>query len=207
MKTSQKGIDLIKQYEGLSLKPYRVHSGEKFLTIGYGHYGEDVTKDMRLTKVQAEDLLKKDLVKYETYVNNFVKVAINQNQFDALVSFVYNLGGGALQKSTLLKCINDKDFVGASKEFLKWTKVTLADGTKQDMQGLVKRRASECALFLKPVDVVVQQTKNYRVAYGDTLTEIATKYKTNTKELMKLNPSIKNASLIYTNQIIKVPIK
>ena len=207
MKTSKNGIDLIKQYEGLSLKPYRVHSGEAYLTIGYGHYGKDVTADMRLTKVEAEELLKKDLVKYEGFVNDFVKVELNQNQFDSLVSFVYNLGGGALQKSTLLKCINERDFIGASKEFLKWTKVTLSDGTKKEMQGLVKRRASECALFLKKVSVPVQKTKNYRIAYGDTLSKIAVKYKTTVKEIMKLNSSIKDEHTIYANQVIKVPIK
>lgn len=202
MKTSNRGIDLIKQFEGLFLKPYKAVPTEQYLTIGYGHYGKDVTADMRLTKVEAEELLKKDLVKYEGFVNDFVKVAINQNMFDSLVSFTYNVGGGALQKSTLLEKINEKDFVGASKEFLKWNK----SGGKV-YQGLVKRRASECALFLKPVDVVVQQTKNYRVAYGETLTKISKKYKTSVKELMKLNPSIKDASIIHTNQVIKVPIK
>ena len=202
MKTSKNGIDLIKQYEGLSLKPYKPVPTETYLTIGYGHYGVDVTADMRLTKVEAEELLKKDLVKYEGFVNDFVKVELNQNQFDSLVSFTYNLGGGALQKSTLLDKLNQRDFIGASKEFLKWNK---AGG--KILQGLVKRRASECALFLKPVPKPVQKTKNYRVSYGETLSKIALKYGSTTKELMKLNPSIKEASLIYTNQVIKVPIK
>lgn len=206
MKTSKNGLTLIKQFEGLVLKPYKAHPSEKYLTIGYGHYGSDVKQDTKITKVEAENMLKSDLTKYETFVNNFVKVAINQNQFDALVSFTYNLGGGALQKSTLLKKLNDDDYIGASKEFLKWTKITTKNGM-EELGGLVKRRQAEMKLFLTPVPVAPKPTKNYKVAYGETLSGIAKKYKTSTKELMKLNPSIKSESLIYTNQVIKVPIK
>ena len=196
------GIDLIKQYEGLSLKPYKALKTETYLTIGYGHYGADVTPTMKLTKVEAENLLKKDLVKYESFVNDFVKVAINQNQFDALVSFTYNCGGNALKTSTLLDKLNKSDFKGASSEFMKWNK---SGGNVID--GLTKRRALECALFLKPVSVPVTPTKNYRVNYGDTLSEIAVKNKTTIKELMKVNPSIKDPRVINANQVIKIPIK
>jgi GH24 family phage-related lysozyme (muramidase) len=147
MNISQKGIDLIKSFEGLSLKAYKPVAGEKYWTIGYGHYGADVRQGQVITKEQAEALLKKDLQKYVDGVNSVLKVPINQNQFDALVSFAYNCGVGALQKSTLLKKLNAGDYVGASKEFGKW--VHGAGGVV--LKGLVTRRQKEAKLFNTPV--------------------------------------------------------
>ena len=92
--TSQNGIELIKSFEGCRLTAYKAVSTEQYYTIGYGHYGSDVYAGMTITQSQAEDMLKNDLKKYEGYVNTFLNnngIDVNQNQFDALVSFTYNL--------------------------------------------------------------------------------------------------------------------
>lgn len=142
MNISQKGIDLIKSFEGLQLKAYNATGSEKYLTIGYGHNGADVKPNQTITAQQAEDLLKKDLQKFVDGVNSLVKSTINQYQFDALVSFAYNCGLGNLQNSTLLTLVNKRDFSGASLEFAKWNK---AGGTV--LAGLTRRREAERKLF------------------------------------------------------------
>jgi GH24 family phage-related lysozyme (muramidase) len=146
MNISQKGINLIKSYEGLMLHAYKPLPTERYYTIGYGHYGADVSKTDTITASEAEELLKKDVAKYADGVTKLVKVAINQNQFDALCSFSYNLGIGALATSSLLKFLNAGNFIQASKEFDAWVH---AGGHL--LQGLVKRRNEEQALFNTPV--------------------------------------------------------
>ena len=146
MKTSNKGKAIIKQYEGFRAKPYLCPAGVP--TIGYGatYYtdGRKVTlKDAPISEADADKLLDKMLVKYEDAVNRYVQVPITQNQFDALVSFCYNLGQEALRKSTLLKKLNNKDYKGAADAFLNWV---YASGKK--LQGLVNRRTDERKLFL-----------------------------------------------------------
>ena len=145
-KLSQKGLELIKQFEGLSLTPYVCAGGIN--TIGYGNTyytnGKKVTlQDKPITKQQAEELLKFSLSTYEKAVDSFCRDDISQSQFDALVSFAYNLGTGALQKSTLIKKVNanPKDFTIAD-EFLKWNK---ANG--KVLAGLTKRRQAEANLY------------------------------------------------------------
>lgn len=140
MKTSQIGIDLIRQFEGERLSAYLCPAG--IPTIGVGHTGPDVHMGMRITAAQSEALLKQDLAKFETGVEKLVTHPITQDQFDALVSFSFNLGLGALKGSTLLKKLNAGDFQGASNEFSKWVN---AGG--QRLQGLVRRRAAEQMLF------------------------------------------------------------
>ena len=93
---------------------------------------------MKITQVQAEAYLKSDLTTYERAVNKYVKVPINQNQFDALVSFSFNCGIGALKTSTLLKKLNNKDYSGAAHELLKWNK-----SNGKVLNGLTKRRKEE----------------------------------------------------------------
>ena len=93
MKTSKNGIELIKCFESFSAKACKCLATEKYYTIGYGHYGSDVKENQTITKVQAEELLQKDLEKFEQKVNKYNNVYnFNQNQFDALVSFCYNVG-------------------------------------------------------------------------------------------------------------------
>lgn len=141
MKISNKGINLIKQFEGLELKAYKDSVG--VVTIGYGSTGPHVFMGQIITEAQAEVLLIKDLSRFESGVTELVKVPLTQNQLDALVSFSFNLGLGNLKSSTLLKKLNAKDYVGASKEFERWNKA----GGKV-LNGLTRRRLAEKELFL-----------------------------------------------------------
>jgi len=145
-KLSQKGVDLIKQFEGLSLVPYVCAGGIN--TIGYGNTyymnGKKVTlQDPKITQQQAEELLKNSLSTYEKAVDSFCRDDISQSQFDALVSFCYNLGAGNLQKSTLIKKVNvNPNDVTIADEFMKWNK---ANGTV--LKGLTRRRQAEANLY------------------------------------------------------------
>ena len=143
MNISETGIQLIKKFEGCSLKAYKCPAG--IWTIGYGHT-LGVKEGQTITKEQAETFLKQDIRSFELTVNNLVNVPLNQGQFDALVSFCYNLGTGNLKKSTLLKLINKKDYIGAAEQFDRWV---YASGKK--LPGLVKRRTAEKELFLKNI--------------------------------------------------------
>lgn len=145
MTPSKKVIGIIKEFEGLSLKPYLCPA--RIPTIGYGstYYENGIAvklTDDPITEERAESLLLFTLTKYSNAVNKLVKVKINQNQFDALVDFAYNAGIGALQNSTLLKKLNAEDYEGASIEFGKWVK-----GGGRILPGLVRRRAMETKLF------------------------------------------------------------
>ncbi|NUG12423.1 lysozyme [Acinetobacter seifertii] len=146
MKISNSGISLIKSFEGFRLKAY--DDGVGVWTIGYGTIkypnGIRVKAGDSCTVQQAEDYLRNDLAVFENAVNRLVKVKLTQNQFDALVSFTYNLGETNLGKSTLLKKLNAGDYQGAADQFLVWNKA----GGKV-MNGLVRRREAERALFLK----------------------------------------------------------
>lgn len=139
-KTSDRGIALIKEFEGLRLTAYKCAAG--VWTIGYGHT-EGVTGAMIITEETADELLARDLSKFEAGVSELVKVEINQNQFDALVSFAFNVGLANLAKSTLLRKLNGGRPVGeVQAEFLRWNKA----GGKV-LTGLTKRRNAEAYLF------------------------------------------------------------
>lgn len=142
MKTSDKGIRFIKRHEGLRLTVYRCTSG--VLTIGYGHT-RGVKPGQVITEKEAELFLREDLTEAETAVNNFVNAKPEQHRFDALVSFVFNVGSGAFKKSTLLFLINQ----GAKSEaieqqFMKWI-----NSAGKPSAGLKSRRAKEVKLYLK----------------------------------------------------------
>lgn len=141
MKTSDKGITLIKTFEGLVLTAYKCPAG--IWTIGYGHT-KDVKQGQTITASQAVEFLKQDLQVFEKAVNT-QNLNLNQNQFDALVSFTYNVGSGNFQKSTLLKKaklnVNDPTI---ANEFAKWNK-----GGGRVLPGLVKRRESESKLYFE----------------------------------------------------------
>ena len=147
MKISENGLKLIKKFEGLSLKPYLCSAG--IPTIGFGNtFYENMKKvtlqDETITEERADSLFNFLVTtNFVNVVNRLVIVDINQNQFDALVSFVYNLGSGNFEKSTLLKKVNQEDFIGASLEFEKWNRA----GGKV-LNGLTKRRLAEKELFL-----------------------------------------------------------
>lgn len=146
MKTGKKGIELIKYFEGFRSAPY--YDAVNVPTIGYGatHYGNGTKvrmTDKPLTEKEASDLLIKMLAEYEAYVNKVLKREINQNQYDALVSFTYNLGGGALAKSTLIRKVNENPCdVTIRDEFMKWVNA----GGKV-LKGLVIRRKAESDLY------------------------------------------------------------
>lgn len=145
MQTSDKGIALIKQFEGCKLTAYQDSVG--VLTIGYGWTkpvdGKPIRAGMTINQETAERLLKTGLVSYESDVSRLVKVGLTQGQFDALVSFTYNLGARSLSTSTLLRKLNAGDYAGAADEFLRWNKA----GGKV-LAGLTRRREAERALFL-----------------------------------------------------------
>lgn len=153
METSQRGIDLIKRHEGLVTHGYLCPANK--LTVGYGHCGEDVKQGMVITEKEAENLLKKDLRKFESKLNYSLEhdnVNLNQNQFDACISFIFNLGFSAFIFSTLYKKLKQGDYKGASDEFLKWVYITKTDPEtgerfKIKLKGLETRRKSEQELF------------------------------------------------------------
>lgn len=145
MKTSARGIALIKKYEKFMPEPYICPAGK--LTIGYGHVVLPTDKFTHpLTEEEASELLVKDLLSREAAVDSMVKVPINQNQFDALTSFAYNVGIIALKGSTLLRFLNGKRYEFAAAEFLKWNKATVK-GQLVVMAGLARRRKEEHDLF------------------------------------------------------------
>lgn len=157
MKMDHKGIKFLKEQEGFRsvayddahpnvlLKPKDHIAGT--LTIGYGHTGPDVYIGQKITEEEAEELLIKDLEIYENAVNRLVKVPLTQNQFNAIVSLVYNIGTGAFAKSTMLKRLNSKDYKGAAEALTWWNKTTI-NGRKVISDGLVARRNRERTYFL-----------------------------------------------------------
>lgn len=145
---SEQGVNLIKSFEGFSSVPY--NDGVGVMTIGYGHALRKNDKHLKkVTEEQAVEILKEDVSIAVKHVNNLVKVDITQNQFDALVSFAFNVGVGNLKSSTLLKKLNQGDYIGAADEFLRWNKGRV-NGVMKEMKGLTRRRVAERALFLEP---------------------------------------------------------
>lgn len=142
MNISERGKNFIKSFEGLRLKAYKVHEGEKYYTIGYGHYGADVKANMVITEGQANKYFDEDIKKYVNAVNN-TRLAFtpNQNQFDALVSFCYNLGTGIMNDFTAMSSNQ------VAEEMLLYVN---SGGTR--LEGLVNRRKKEVELFNTPVN-------------------------------------------------------
>lgn len=145
MKTGPKGLAEIMKWEGLRLRAYRCSAG--VLTIGYGHTSmagpPTVNPGMTITKAQAEQILKRDLRKYEKAVNDAVRVDLSQEQFDALVSFCYNVGPGGFRKSSALRMVNARRFDAVPAKLMLWNK---AGG--RVLKGLTRRRAAEGELFM-----------------------------------------------------------
>ena len=139
MKISQEGIALIKKFEGCELTAYQCSAG--VWTIGYGHT-KGIEEGMEITQQEAEDMLVEELHEYENYINDNVTAPLSQNQFDAMVSWVYNLGPANLKASTLLKVLNAGDYDGVPAQIKRWNK---AGG--QTLDGLIRRREAEALLF------------------------------------------------------------
>ena len=140
MKTSAEGLSLIKKFEGCELYAYQCSAG--VWTIGYGHT-KDVEPGMQITKEDAEEMLVEELHEYESYINDFVTAPLSQNQYDALVSWVYNLGPANLKASTMLKVLNAGEYEEVPAQMKRWNKA----GGKV-LEGLIRRREAESLLFL-----------------------------------------------------------
>ena len=196
-KTAANGIELIKSFEGLRLTAYKCPAG--VWTIGYGYTGlvdgKLITSGMTITAAKATELLKKDLASFEAAVNGCVTAPITQNMFDALVSFAFNVGAGALRRSTLLKKLNAKDYSGAADELPKWNKA----GGKV-LNGLVRRRMAEKELFmLGAAELDKKPSAGFSVGdsvilngylYVDSYASIKGKYMTNKKaKITKIAPN------------------
>lgn len=145
MKVNKKGLELVKNFEGLELTAYKCPAG--VWTIGYGRT-TNVYEGDKITAEQAEEWLLNELRDCERYVQLLVAVPITDNQKWALMSFIYNVGFTAFQKSTLLKLLNKREYNNASKEFARWNQ---AGGVV--LAGLSRRRLAEEALFNTPDDV------------------------------------------------------
>ena len=151
MKLSSKGLQLIKEFEGLRLTSY--FCAANVLTIGYGSTGSHVKPGMTITENEAEKLLQKDLVRFEDSVNTLVKVPLTQGQYDALVSFAFNCGTSAFAESTLLRLVSSGDHKGAAEQFKRWTNKGLA--------GLIRRRKAEETLFLSGNPMATFDSKKF----------------------------------------------
>lgn len=158
-KISDKGLDLIKEFEGCRLTAYKPVAAEQYWTIGWGHYGPDVYKGMTITQKQADLLLIGDMVAYEKHVNNPalcpVTDKLNQNQFDALVSFTYNCGQGSLQQL----CRNRT--IAQIPEHM----TAYVNGASGRLEGLVRRRKAEVALYNTPVVPVKKEEEPMEKRY------------------------------------------
>lgn len=138
---SEQGLALIRRFEGFSAKPYLCPAGH--LTIGYGHVvrpGEEFAAP--LSEAQADALLKKDVAAAQRAVTRLITAPLTQSRFDALVSFTFNVGAGALQRSALRRKVNRGEHAAVEAEFLKWI---WAGGKRSP--GLVRRRMAEAALY------------------------------------------------------------
>lgn len=142
MKISDRGFNFIKEREGYSSVPYKDVVGKN--TIGFGHLIKQGEVFGALSSVEATALLRKDITQYEDCVNSLVTVPLTQNQFDALVSFCYNLGCTNLKNSTLLKMLNAGLYEDAARQFLRWDR---AEG--KEVRGLLVRRGQEMGMFLE----------------------------------------------------------
>ena len=148
MNISQAGVDLIKSFESFRSRAYPDQGGR--LTIGWGHAGADVPLMGVITPQDGERLLRRDLDEAERGVNALVRVPLNQNEFDALVSFTFNEGSGKLSSSTLLRLLNGAEpREDVAAQFVRWDWVRV-NGTEVQDDGLYKRRCREAELFLTP---------------------------------------------------------
>jgi len=139
MKISKEGLALIKKFEGCELKAYQ--DSVDVWTIGFGHT-KDVKEGDEINQEHAEFMLDEEMPEYEGYINNMVKVPLEQNQFDALCSWVYNLGPTNLKNSTLLTVLNQERYKEVPQEIKRWNK---AGGVV--LNGLIVRRQAEALLF------------------------------------------------------------
>jgi lysozyme len=138
-----KAIALITEFEGFSATAYKL-PGEIYYTIGYGESNARIKADSVTTKEEALQFVNKRLIELSNQINKLVNVPLTEGQYCAILSFAYNVGINAFSASTLLKELNNRNYVGASEQFKRWVKGC----DSKPMGGLVRRRASEVKLFL-----------------------------------------------------------
>ncbi|MDE1178523.1 MAG: lysozyme [Edaphobacter sp.] len=183
---SSNGLDLTKQFEGIRLNAYQDSVG--VWTVGYGHTGSDVVRGLTITAQQADILLAADVAWAVTAVNKAVQTVINQNQFDALVDFTFNLGAASFTGSTLLRLLNAGNFAGASAEFIRWNKAK-----KKVLAGLTRRRQAETDLFNTPP--ILRTGVSLKAFAAPETTKKATKKKTKKKSAKKaVKTTVKKAA-------------
>ena len=199
MNIGNKGLELIKSFEGCVLTAYKCPANK--WTIGWGHTN-GVHQGMVITQAQADQFLFEDVQRFVNAVNQYqVRFNFNQNQFDALTSFAYNCGEGSL--AAVMSCCNTK------KEIAEECKLYNKSSDGQILNGLVRRREEEYQLFMSGeyVDATsndnVNSVESYIVVPGDTLSAIATKYNTTYQELAKIN-NIADPNSIYVGQVLKI---
>jgi lysozyme len=191
------GLDLITRYEDFKPKPY--DDGTGTLTIGYGHTRTKIMPAV-ITEEEGRELLRQDLEYFSAVLYKEVRVPLNENQFSALISFVYNVGEGNLRNSTLLQKLNNGNFRAASLEFEKWTK-----GGGRVLGGLVRRRAAEQQLFrTQPpakVDVNIMPGSQYVAA---ALADPATGDIRDNNMKVEINPAVVSAMVVVISPGVKM---
>ena len=215
LKVSNRGLKLIAEFEGESLKLYDDPAGH--CTIGYGHLvhlnrcdGREPAEFKRgINKARALALLRSDARSAERAVNTLVRVPLSQSQFDALVSFTYNLGSGSLERSTLRKVLNRGDYAAVPEQLRRWNKA----GGKV-LKGLVRRREAEAKLWSSggrpsaaarsAAVTIPAATGPYRVVAGDNLTKIAARFHTTVNAIATAN-DLANPNLIRVGQKLVIP--
>lgn len=161
MKTGATGLNLIKGYEGLRMSAHYAPSEE--WTVGYGHTGT-ARHGMSVTEIEAERLLRTDVQPIEKLIGDTVRAPLNQNEHDAIVSLIFNIGEANWKRSTVLRKLNEGDKLAAARAFEMWTKARV-NGELVSLDGLVRRRAAEKSLFLMPTDAsLVVPTADVRPA-------------------------------------------
>lgn len=188
LKTSENMIAVIKKFEGLRLKAYKCPAG--VYTIGYGHT-ENVFADSEISELMADQILRKDLKNFEQAINN-LDLPLLQCEFDALVSFAFNVGIGNFNKSTLKKLLLQKKFFYAAKEFDKWV---FAGGKK--LPGLQARRNKERKIF------ECQKVEDYQDSEIDSLIETLSDDLKYSKSEIKKSEYQKNIAYLIENKILK----
>lgn len=140
MKISAEGLEFIREFEKLKLEAYRDSGG--VWTVGYGHTGADVTPGLKIDEPVAEALLRGDVGDAERCINSVVKVALSQPEYDALCSFIFNIGVKAFRESTMLRLLNEENYTAAALQFKRWVY-----DDRRVVAGLVNRREAERKLF------------------------------------------------------------
>lgn len=180
MNISNKGLELIKSYEGCVLTAYKPVQTEQYYTIGWGHYGPDVYAGMSITQAQADQFLFEDVQRFVNAVNQYqARFNFNQNQFDALTSFTYNCGEGGL--AAVMSCCNTK------QEIAEECKLYNKSSSGQILAGLVRRREEEYKLFMSESNDQANNNDGYSYAEKG-------EYFFNTRVKIRTAPNLDNSS-------------